>query len=176
MIAGAGLALTGAALVLQVAIRSTPDLGTAGARCHDKEIGPALQVAIEGLKDRQGVLKLEVYPANDEDFLADDNILVGAGKTFRRVVEPVPAGGPVRLCVRVPAPGNYAVTVLHDRNNNRKFDLSKDGVGFTRNPKLGLAKPKAREVSIHIGTGVGQADVILNYRKGLFSFSPIEGR
>jgi len=173
MIAGTGLSLLGVALALHVAIRSTPDLGTADARCHDNEDGPALTVDLDGLKDRTGTLKLEVYPANDQDFLADDNILVEAGKTFRRVVRPVPASGPVQLCIRVPAPGTYAVTVLHDRNSNRKFDLSKDGVGFTRNPKLGLSKPKAREVSIRIGAGVDRTKITLNYRRGLFSFGPI---
>tara|TARA_R110000787_G_scaffold47375_1_gene114666 strand:- start:46 stop:576 length:531 start_codon:yes stop_codon:yes gene_type:complete len=176
MIAGAGLSLLGAALVLQIAIRSTPDLGTAEARCRNDESGPALMVAIEGLKDRQGVLKLEVYPANDQDFLADDNILIAAGKPFRRVVRPAPASGPAQLCVRVPAPGTYAVTVLHDRNTNRKFDLSKDGVGFTNNPKLGLSKPKARDVAIRVGTGVERTQIVLNYRRGLFSFAPLEKR
>lgn len=157
-------------------LRSTPDLGTAQARCRTDESGPALIVDVEGLKDRQGILKLEVYPANDKDFLQDDNKLIEAGKVFRRVVQTVPQRGTAELCVRVPRSGTYAVTILHDRNANRKFDLSKDGVGFTRNPSLGLSKPKAKEVSIGIGDGVVRTDVIMNYRRGLFSFGPIGER
>ncbi|MGD9811193.1 MAG: DUF2141 domain-containing protein [Sphingobium sp.] len=158
----------------QAALRSTPDLGTAHARCRAGESGPALRVDIEGLKDRAGVLKLEVYPANDNDFLEDDNRLIAADKTFRRVVMPVPASGAVQLCVRVPAPGRYAVSILHDRNTNRKFDLSKDGIGFTGNPRLGFSKPKAADVAIDIGPGVGETDVVMNYRRGLLSFGPLK--
>lgn len=157
-------------------LRSTPDLGTANARCRPGETGPALKVNITGLKDREGVLKLEVYPANDKDFLEDDNKLIEAGKTFRRIIESVPSSGEALLCVRVPEPGLYAISVLHDRNNNRKFDLSKDGVGFTRNPKLGLSKPKASSVAVSVGGRIDQAVIIMNYRKGLFSFGPLKGR
>ncbi len=154
------------------ALRSTPDLGQAEGRCRVNEPGPALIVTAEGLKDRRGTLKLEVYPANDHDFLEDDNKLIMAGKTFRRVVAPVPASGPVRLCVRLPAAGNYAVSLLHDRNANRRFDLSKDGVGFTGNPALGLSKPKAREASVMAGPRLTDVTILLNYRRGLFSFGP----
>lgn len=157
-------------------LRSTPDLGQAEGRCRVNEPGPALIVTADGLKDRQGVLKLEVYPANDHDFLEDDNKLIMAGKTFRRVVMPVPASGPVRLCVRVPAPGTYAVSLLHDRNANRKFDLSKDGIGFTGDPKLGMSKPKARDASVTAGGGLTSSTIILNYRMGLFSFGPLKKR
>lgn len=171
------LSVSALALVPGVALsnlRSTPDLGTANARCRLNEGGPALVVDVTGLKDRQGVLKLEVYPANDDDFLEDDNRLVEAGKVFRRVVQPLSAEGGTEMCVRVPRPGTYAVSILHDRNANRKFDLSKDGIGFTGNPRLGLFKPKARDVSISIGNGVTHAGVTMNYRRSLFSFAPLK--
>ena len=103
------------------ALRSTPDLGKAEGRCRAGESGPALMVEAVGMKDRTGKMKLEVYPANDQDFLADDNVLVAAGKTFRRVEVDTPDSGPVVLCVRIPGPGTYAVTLLHDRDSNRKF-------------------------------------------------------
>ena len=76
------------ALLAQVAVASSPSLGVAQGRCRPNEPGPALLVSIHGLRDRQGAIKLEVYPSNDRDFLADDNVLVNAGKIFRRVYEP----------------------------------------------------------------------------------------
>lgn len=155
------------------ALRSTPDLGQAEGRCRANEPGPALIVEVAGLKDRKGALKLEVYPANDRDFLADDNKLIEAGKTFRRVVEAVPAGGTPHLCVRLPAAGSYAVMLMHDRNANHKFDLSTDGVGFTGNPKLGLSRPKAWQARVSVGWGVSRTQVVMNYRTGLFSFGPV---
>ncbi|HET9629673.1 MAG TPA: DUF2141 domain-containing protein [Novosphingobium sp.] len=155
-------------------IPSTPDLGKAEGRCRPGEQGPALLVRIDGLKDHNGNLKLEVYPANDKDFLQDDNILISEGKVFRRVEQPVGADDPVQLCVRIPGPGTYAVSVLHDRDANRKFGLSVDGIGFSGNPKLGMSKPKAAHSSVVVtGNGLSRITVIMNYRTGLMSFGPL---
>ncbi len=155
-------------------LRSTPDLGKAEAQCRPGEAGPAFMVDVAGLKDRQGKLKLEVYPANDTDFLADDNVLINAGKTFRRVELAVPADPVPRLCVRLPDPGTYAITVLHDRNADRKFNFTLDGIGFSANPKLGLSKPKSRAVAITAGSTLTPVRVVMNYRTGLLSFGPLK--
>lgn len=149
-------------------IPSTPDLGKAEGQCRPNESGPAFLVHVEGLKDRKGLLKLEVYPDNEDDFLEDDNILVSAGKTFRRVEEPVPQSGPVEMCIRVPSSGPYAVSLLHDRDSNHKFGWRVDGVGFAGNPKLGWSKPRASESSAVAGPGLTDLTIILNYRHGLW--------
>ena len=107
--------------------------------------------------------------------LADDNVLIMAGKTFRRVEVPTPAGGVPRLCIRVPGPGAYAVTLLHDRDGNRKFNWTHDGIGFSANPKLGWSKPKARSVTAQAGSGPTPLRIVLNYRNGLASVGPIKG-
>lgn len=160
-------------LIFAAYIPSTPDLGKAAGQCRPNEQGSAFVVSVGGLKDRRGTLKLELYPDNDEDFLADDNVLVMAGKPFRRVEAPVPASGPVQLCIRAPGPGTYTLSVLHDRDANRKFGLSVDGIGFPGNPKIGWSKPKADKASASVGTAPAQINIVMNYRKGLFSFGPI---
>lgn len=170
------LAMTAPLLVAARHIPSSPDLGKAEGQCRAGETGPAFLVDVTGLKDHAGRLKLEVYPANDDDFLADDNELVAQGKTFRRVEVAVPADATPRLCVRLPGPGTYAVTVLHDRNADRKFNLSHDGIAFSGNPKLGWSKPKARAVSAYAGAGLTTLRVVMNYRTGLFTFSPLKGQ
>lgn len=154
---------------------STPDLGIAAGQCRPRETGPAVIVVPTGLKDRKGKLRVEVYPANDEDFLADDNVLVMAGKTFRRAEIPLPAQGPVEVCIRLPAPGAFSIIVLHDRDSNRKFGLSSDGVGFPGDPRLGLAKPRSAAAQFDAGRGVGRVEVRMNYRRGLFGFGPLKG-
>lgn len=168
------LAAAAAAAAPVKALPSTPDLGTAEGRCRPNESGPAFLINLEGLKDRQGRVKVELYPDNDEDFLQDDNKLVAAGKTFRRVEMDVPQTGPVVLCVRAPAAGSYTLSLLHDRDSNRKFGLSVDGVGFPTDPKLGWSKPKAKSAMARAGAGPTRINVTMQYRKGLFSFGPLK--
>lgn len=148
-------------------IPSSPDLGKAEGACRPNESGPAFLVDVEGLKDRRGLLKVEVYPDNNHDFLADDNILISEGKTFRRVEMSVPASGTPELCIRVPAPGRYGVMVLHDRDSNHKFGWRSDGIGFAGNPRLGLSKPKADAASATAGPGLTRLDIVMNYQRGL---------
>ncbi|BBE00092.1 DUF2141 domain-containing protein [Sphingobium amiense] len=161
-------------LLIAAALASTPDLGKAEGRCRPDERGPAYLVEVKGLKDRQGLLKLELYPANDSDFLADDNVLIAAGKPFRRVEMAVPKEGRVEMCIRAPGPGTYALSLLHDRDGNHKFALSVDGVGFAGNPKLGWSKPRAAQASAPVGSGPTPTTITVNYRRGLFSFGPLE--
>lgn len=154
---------------------STPDLGKAQGRCRAGESGSAFLVAVKGLKDRAGRLKLEVYPANDADFLADDNILIGTGKTFRRVEVEVPRKGAPELCIRLPGPGSYGVSLLHDRDADRKFNWRADGIGFAGNPRLGLGKPKAAKASARAGAAPVRLAIVLNYARG-FGMAPLARR
>jgi len=153
--------------LLAAAIASSPDLGLAAGRCRGLETGPAFIVDVQGLKDRAGRLKLELYPATPHDFLADDNVLVAAGKPFARVDEPTPPLGKAELCIRAPAPGRYTLMLLHDRNGDHRFQLSSDGVGFSNNPKLGWGKPSVERVATEVGNGPRMIAIVLNYRHGL---------
>ncbi len=148
-------------------VPSSPDLGKAEGRCRPNEAGPAVLVTVNGMKDRAGRLKLEVYPSNDQDFLQDDNILINTGKTFRRVESDVPQTGAVELCIRIPGPGAYNLSLLHDRDLNRRFGWTIDGIGFSGNPKLGWSKPKAAVARMNAGNGVTRTSIVLNYKSGL---------
>ena len=156
------LALTSAAW-----INTGPELGKAEGQCRPNEQGPAFLVDVVGLKDRTGMLKLEVYPSNNTDFLQDDNILLNAGKVFRRVEIEVPQSGNVTMCVRVPGPGAYSLSLLHDRDRNRKFGWTVDRIGFASNPRLGWSKPKAEATRAMASGGVTRIRIVMNYRHGL---------
>ncbi len=155
-----------------LAVASSPDLGKAEARCRPGESGPSLLVSVEGLKDRVGLIKLEVYPDNDAEFLSTETKLLAEGKVFRRVEERVPQSGPVALCARVPGPGSYSVVILHDRNSNHKFAFTVDGVAFPGNPKLGWSKPSAAAARLVAGAHITRTTVVLNYWRG-FGMGPV---
>ncbi|MFE8584589.1 DUF2141 domain-containing protein [Sphingomonas sp. NCPPB 2930] len=149
-------------------------LGSDAAACTGGG-GPAILARIEGLKDRKGNLKLELYPANEEDFLADDGVLVRAGKTFRRVQVPTPTGGgPIAMCIRVPRPGRYALLFTHDRDGKNKFNFWSDGAGFPANTKLGRRKPPLESALIDVPSGVATVTIRAQYLRGLSGFGPVE--
>ena len=159
-------------LLAAAAVPSSPNLGIAEGRCRPNEPGPAFLVNVQGLYDRQGRIKVEVYPSNNQDFLADDNVLINAGKIFRRVDVPTPAQGPVQLCIRVPQAGAYSLMVLHDRDANHRFGLHGDCIGFGGNPRLGLSRPSAAATRVVAGPHVTPINVVINYRRGM-AFRPL---
>ncbi len=136
--------------------------------------GPAVLATITGLKDRQGELKLELYPANEDDFLKDDRDLLKAGKVFRRVRVPTPASGPTVMCIRVPHPGRYALLFTHNRDGKNKFSIWQDGAGFPSNQKLGRSRPQLRQAIIDVPAGVATITIRAQYLRGLSGFGPVD--
>ncbi len=145
------------------------------ATCRANESGPALLAEITGFKDREGNIRIELYPPVDGEFLGNSKLLLEAGKDFRRIDLPVPPSGPVTLCIRAPHAGAYAVSVLHDRKRDGKFAAMSDGAGFGNNPHLGFSQPKAAAATMAIGPGVTETRIVLNYFHGL-TFGPLKGR
>jgi uncharacterized protein (DUF2141 family) len=153
--------------MIALLLAAASPIGMAGAECTPGARGARLEVQVAGWKDRRGRIRVELYPPDDGDFLADDTDLIAAGKPFRRIDLPVPPSGPVTLCIMAPAPGRYALVVLHDRDGNHKFGVASDGIGFGGNPRLGWSKPKAAAAAVTVPSGGGSVHIVLNYRRGL---------
>lgn len=134
--------------------------------CDTGAPGPAVLVHVHGFKDRTGNLRVELYPANEADFLAPGSRLRAEGKVFRRIDLPMPQQGDPDVCVALPAPGPYAIAVLHDRNASGRLDPFSDGYGFPNNPRLGFGKPDVAAVTFK-GEGQIRVDIVLNYWNGL---------
>ena len=149
-------------------------LGSDAAACTSGD-GPALLANIVGLKDRKGELKLELYPANEEDFLKDDRDLLKQGKLFRRIRVPTPQAGPVAICMRVPRPGRYALLFTHNRDGKNKFSFWTDGAGFASNQKLGRSRPKLNQALVDVPAGVAPITIRAQYLRGLSGFGPVNG-
>jgi uncharacterized protein (DUF2141 family) len=159
--------LLGAAL----AVAAPQMLGTEGARCTGG--GPQIEVAVTGLKDRKGNLKLELYPANEADWIRDDRDILAQGKPFRRVQVPTPASGAVQLCIRAPSAGRWALLFTHDRDGKNKFNVWQDGVGVSSNKKIGRAKPKYGEALVDVPAGGTTVSIRAQYLRGLPGFGPL---
>ena len=135
--------------------------------------GTGILATIVGLKDRTGELKLELYPANEADFLKDDRDLLAQGKLFRRVRAPTPPGGEVQMCMRVPRPGRYALLFTHNRDGKNKFSIWQDGAGFASNQRLGRSRPKVLQAIVDVPAGGVAVTIRAQYLRGLSGFAPI---
>ena len=166
MIAAAALA------ALSLPVSAAEILGPDAALCRNGAGKDAVLVTVDGFKNREGTLRLELWPGTQEDFMRDHHELVAEGKAYHRVTVPVPASGPAKVCVPLPGPGVYAVGAFHSPSGQRKFNFRQDGATFTRNPRVGLSRPKASEVAVTYGRGLNTETVTLNSLRGL-GFRPI---
>ena len=137
--------------------------------------GPGILATIVGLKDRTGELKLELYPANEADFLKDDRDLIAQGKLFRRVRAPTPPAGEVQMCMRVPRPGHYALLFTHNRDGKNKFSIWQDGAGFASNQRLGRSRPHLAQALVDVPAGGLSVTIRAQYLRGLSGFAPVGG-
>lgn len=120
--------------------------------------GPAMLVKISGFKNRVGNVRVRSFTGDPENWFDKRYALV-------RIEVPIPAAGPVEICVPVKAPGTYAVDVRHDANRNGKTDRS-DGAGASGNPDLSLFDVifKRRPDPAVVGVAVGHNTVVVPVR------------
>lgn len=168
------LTLAGSMLALTAVSAAAPAyaqeiLGPDAAACRAGAAGPAALVRIYGFKDRGGLLRVQLYGNNPDEFLAK-------GTKLKRIELPVAESGDMNICVELPSYGDYAIAVRHDRDGNGKSGWS-DGGGFSGNPRLSLTnlKPEFDQSSFAAREGVSVVDVVMNYRHGL-SIKPLVAR
>jgi uncharacterized protein (DUF2141 family) len=169
------LMLALAALALPVAAAPAapqPDAANDGSCAAGP--GPRVRVTVTGLKDRSGRMKLELYPANEADFLKDDRELRAQNKPFRRVWSNTPQSGPVVLCIRAPSAGRWALLFTHDRDGKNKFNFWQDGAGFVSGQRLGRSRPSVDQAVINVGPNGANVAVRAQYLRGLSGFGPLD--
>lgn len=156
------------ALIAPAAAQAPAQAGDPG--CNGA--GVPIRVVAEGMKDRAGRIKLELWPANESDFLREEKDLAKEGKFYARIVTSPPASGPVALCIRAPRAGRYGLVLTHDRDSNNKFGIFKDGVGVPGNQPLGRSKPKLANATVTAGPGGAQVTLQMQYLRGISGFGP----
>lgn len=163
IVAGTVLALAASSVPASAAV-----LGPDAAACEAGR--SAMLVHVIGLKSRSGTLRIQSYGGNPERFFEK-------GAWLKRIDIPVPAAGPVEVCVPVARGGRYAISVRHDVNGSGKSDRS-DGGGMSGNPSISMfdlllkRKPSAEKVSVSVNGGVVTVPIVMNYIQG-GSFKPL---
>ncbi len=121
--------------------------------------GPAVLVHVDGLRDAAGQVRVAVYPADADAYLA-------SGRYVERIDVPLRSAEPLSVCAPVPHDGPWVVAILHDRQADGRLSPFRDGVGFPGNPRLSLGKPPLDAVTSRV-VGVTEVSVTLNYLQGL---------
>ena len=129
-------------------------------RCGPNAKGPAVLVDVRGFAAPAGKVRVQSYPATRAAWLTK-------GEWLARIETDVrPRDGAMRFCVPVPHQGRYAIAVRHDRDGNGKTDISRDGGGFSNNPRLSifnLGKPGVEKAAFEAGAGVTKITITLQY-------------
>ncbi len=143
-------------------------LGTDAAACAPGAAGHAVLVTVHGFKDRDGRLRLQYYPDTKDNYL-------GSGQYIRRQEMQMTPEGDMVVCITVPAPAHYVMVALHDRNSDGKLSVWSDGIGFSNNPRLALAKPALEKTRFEAKPGLTRITIVMNYRRGL-SVRPLDSK
>ena len=111
--------------------------------------GPAVRVTVTEVKSGTGTMRMQLYRATRQDWLA-------RGRWIYRIQVPARAGT-MTFCMPVPQPGSYGIAIRHDVNGNGDTDLTQDGGGMSNNPSINvfnLGKPSVDKVAISVGQEV----------------------
>jgi uncharacterized protein (DUF2141 family) len=120
---------------------------------------PTLEIDIAGLRSAKGII-LVCLTANPASFPDCEG-----GKDSRLLRVFANKAGPIE--VKGLAPGNYAVSLVHDENANGRLDkailIPREGFGFSRNPKITFGPPKFSAVEVAVGQGDVKIPVRMKY-------------
>ncbi|MAP80458.1 MAG: hypothetical protein CL526_05155 [Aequorivita sp.] len=114
--------------------------------------GHTLTVSIENLKNSNGKIIITLY--NSKGSLPDEKF-----KRYYKMKNTEIENRNAKVVFNNLLEGSYAVTVLHDENNNGKIDkkfmlpLPKEGVGFSNYIDFGLSnRPNFKDASFNLNS------------------------
>ena len=118
-----------------------------------------VEIRLEGLRNARGSVRL-CLTRDPAHFPACS----GDSRAVRRVV---PADRAVSIRLAGLAPGGWALSVIHDENDNRRLDkfmgIPTEGFGFSRNPRLRFGPPRFDEVRFQVAGEDLRHTVRMNY-------------
>lgn len=133
-----------------------------GPQCFaDPGTGCRLVINVDRIRNQKGVLGATVFRSPDGWPEKND-------KSFRHGPFPL-TGSTGTAAFSDLAPGDYAVAVIHDENENRKVDRNflgwpLEGFGFANNPKVLLEAPSFKQALVHVSCPVTQISIHMIYK------------
>lgn len=108
-----------------------------------------IRVEISGLRSNSGEVRVNLYNSKD-GFPSDPK------KAFLTQVVEIKDNGSKAIFESIPS-GEYAISVLHDENGNKKVDVSWlmvpiEGVGASNNPGMTFGPPGFNDAKFRIGS------------------------
>ena len=120
--------------------------------------GPAVWIHVTGIDGSNGTMRVQLYPGTQADWLE-------RGRWINRIEVPARSGA-MQVCMPVPRPGNYAIAIRHDKNDNGRTDITSDGGGMSNNPSINifnLGKPGIDKTRFSIGREVLPMTIRMRY-------------
>lgn len=140
----------------------------AGAQRYNQELrhsvapcqadGPAVWMRVMGVRSSTGKLRVNLYRGTAADWLE-------SGRWLNRIELPA-REGTMMICMPVPEPGNYAIAIRHDANNNGKTDITSDGGGMSNNPSINifnLGRPGIDKTRFTVGREIVRMNIRMRY-------------
>ncbi len=116
-------------------------------------------IEIEGLRSTKGNV-LVCVTANPRAF-------PDCSKDATATRAQVTAADASDMRLAVSAPGNYAISVVHDENANGRLDtrlmLPREGFGFSRNPAIAFGPPSFKAARFAVGDGDAAQTIRMKY-------------
>ena len=102
-------------------------------------------------------LTVKVFPTNGDNAVQNKCVKI--------------TNAPMRVTFKLLSPGNYAIAVLHDENNDRQANrnflgLPTEGFGFSRNPAIGVSAPKFADAAVSVAGENTTTQIQLRYLLG----------
>jgi len=122
-------------------------------------LNSSLTVEINGLKNQKGTLCFSLF-SNGQGFPSQSERAIASRCMAAKEAS-------ISATFEQLAPGNYAVAVIHDANDDGKLNtgflgIPKEGFGFSRNPKIGMGAPSFQDTAILVA-GESTIQIDLNY-------------
>lgn len=135
-------------------------LVAAGASAASPALANEISITVTNIRSSEGVVRAcltadrKSFPKCNQD------------PNAKRVV--VPAGKTVTIRFKGVTPGDYAIALLHDENNNGKADrtlgmIPKEGYGFSRDAKVSMGPPKFKDAVFAMGAAAQRLTIKMRY-------------